>query len=159
MASKGIWETVYFMSQGGFIKIGHTTTEINRRMKSYTTHSLEETVLLGFLHGDRSVELAMHRRFSDYRVKGEWFRDEGDLARFIIDELPALQEVTRVSRLDELRRNMEAGTQELPREVPPPGKTKQKRPGRPLISRGGKVFTKRGKRVLAMKAGDYFVDA
>jgi hypothetical protein len=155
MPIKGIWETVYFLRQGKFIKIGHTTTEVRRRIKNYMTHSLEDTVLLGFTYGDRAMEREYHRMFSEYQVKGEWFRHEGRLVEFISEVLPKLQARTEQSRVDEMRREMQEVPRILPRE-PEPAPIKK---GRKLVSRDGKIFNTKGKRVLAVKAGDYFVDA
>jgi len=154
VTNKGLWETVYFLRQGDFVKIGHTTMSVKRRLKSYGTHSLEETKLLGFTYGDKSVERAFHSEFSHYRERGEWFRFEGALADFIANALPLHQERAERSRLDELRRHMTGENTKVPRGFPRPPKKAEKKSGRKLIVRRGKVFTKQGKRVLTPRVTD-----
>ena len=39
--------------------------------------------LLGIIEGGRSLEKDLHKRFSDQRVKGEWFKPSPDLLMFI----------------------------------------------------------------------------
>ena len=67
----------------GRIKIGKSTN-VKARFAGLSCASPEWLILLGVLDGDRENE--MHGRFSNYRVKHEWFTLRGELHRFVRDE-------------------------------------------------------------------------
>ncbi len=73
---------VYFVGCGQFVKIGHTTT-FSSRLSSLKTSSPQHLKVYLVLPGERDDEQAFHKRFSDLRVEGEWFRCEGELSNFI----------------------------------------------------------------------------
>jgi hypothetical protein len=64
---------VYFIQQGdtGPIKIG-TTTEFKKRFTSIRSVNIFVRVL-GIMVGGRKEEQQLHKRFSAYRIEGEWF--------------------------------------------------------------------------------------
>ncbi len=75
---------VYFV-QGettGNIKIGNAANPW-ARMRDLQMSSSEKLNILHVLHGGRPIEAAFHRRFKEYRIIGEWFRNEGALKDFI----------------------------------------------------------------------------
>jgi hypothetical protein len=43
----------------------------------------KELRLLGFEPGGRDREMKLHRQFRYWRIKGEWFRNEGAVERFV----------------------------------------------------------------------------
>lgn len=66
------------------IKIGFTSKlSLWTRLKTLQSANHIELVLLGYLHGTDSDELALHRRFQELHIRGEWFRAEGELLDFV----------------------------------------------------------------------------
>lgn len=70
---------VYFLRNGERVKIGYTVNLYDR----VTSLSLRRSDILLLLDGGRALESAMHRRFHDYRIRGEWFELAGELRSFI----------------------------------------------------------------------------
>lgn len=75
---------VYFVQYGKTrqVKIG-TTRHVTRRVCGLRSGSPTGLHLLATVPGDEITEAEMHRRFRKYRLRGEWFRMEGALAKFI----------------------------------------------------------------------------
>jgi len=71
---------VYVIGFGSYVKIG-ITTDLNLRLAGLQApEPLQEYALLnGWLKEERSL----HARFAEYRLQGEWFRHEGELAEWI----------------------------------------------------------------------------
>jgi len=65
---------VYFITAGGDapIKIG-CSTNVFGRLATLQTASPAPLGVVCTLPGDRTTEATLHRRFKDYRLKGEWF--------------------------------------------------------------------------------------
>lgn len=66
---------IYFIQCGpdGPIKIGWTDGSIVGRTRSLQMASPHVLVIVGAYEGDRNDEASLHRMFSQYRVRGEWF--------------------------------------------------------------------------------------
>jgi hypothetical protein len=75
--------SVYFITcrTRGICKIG-VAQDANKRRSSLQTASPHKLVLEATLPGSQDLERQLHKRFSDCRMSGEWFR--------ITDELDAL---------------------------------------------------------------------
>lgn len=74
---------VYFVKNTkGLIKIGSTMTVIER-IKQLETGASEELTLLAQIDGSTATEAALHRRFAEYRVHGEWFSPGESLVTYI----------------------------------------------------------------------------
>lgn len=75
---------VYFITNGvrGRVKIGFSERH-DVRLKSLQIACPDDLTVIGTLPGTRRLEAKMHKRFHEYREKGEWFRIEGELAEFI----------------------------------------------------------------------------
>lgn len=73
---------MYFIQRGehGPIKIG-VSTDVTGRLRSLQVGFLDPLVLLGTLPGGADLEQALHDRFRDQRVEGEWFRPSPELLR------------------------------------------------------------------------------
>lgn len=67
---------VYFVQcrTTGLIKIGTTKRDPEKRLATLQTGCPTELRLLGTLRGGEPRESRLHEDFSDYRVRGEWFR-------------------------------------------------------------------------------------
>lgn len=80
---------LYFMQNGekGPIKIG-ITFNVQRRLVQAQTFNYQPINLLGYIPGNQSIETALLKRFSPYRILGEWFKFNDELynlARGIFD--------------------------------------------------------------------------
>jgi hypothetical protein len=75
---------VYFMriNNRGHVKIGYSTDVMNR-FKAHGISNPGEPVLVGSMHGTRTTEKRLHKKYADLHVKGEWFRYTGALKAFI----------------------------------------------------------------------------
>jgi hypothetical protein len=82
---------VYFIEAvgTGFIKIGQTK-DILKRLISLQTANPHELVLRKCITNARQ-EKVYHELYKDYHERGEWFRYEGELKKYI-DSLPELSE-------------------------------------------------------------------
>ncbi|MFI7359464.1 GIY-YIG nuclease family protein [Streptomyces avidinii] len=76
---------VYFVANGGRVKIGHTR-RLYARIQSL---SLREDAVLLLLSGGASLERALHHKFATHRVgDSEWFDLGSDVVRFIAEKSP-----------------------------------------------------------------------
>jgi hypothetical protein len=75
---------VYFVAAAasGLIKIGFTVDLPGRLMELQTGSHVELDTLLT-IPGAPALERQMHGRFAAQRARGEWFRREGDLKKFL----------------------------------------------------------------------------
>ena len=66
--------SVYLVFNGIATKIG-VATNVHKRIRELQTASHEELVLIGSIpNGSFKLEKALHKKFSKYRLKGEWFK-------------------------------------------------------------------------------------
>ena len=87
---------VYAIGNENIVKIGFSLRP-DRRLSKVSSDSPLEVNLLGFVPGGRDKELALHNKFSSYRVNGEWFRNEGDVAIFVAT-LPKVEAPRKIVR-------------------------------------------------------------
>lgn len=77
---------VYVVGTGNLAKIGWSANVGNRlrQLEGGTPYRLH-LYGLGRTHADaaKGIEIGLHRRFKELRVKGEWFRLEGQLKDFL----------------------------------------------------------------------------
>lgn len=85
---KSVGGRVYFVMCGGFVKIGWTKTTILARMATLMVGSPHDYTVVGMVDGPRQLETDFHKMFAEHRHRGEWFRVEGSLKKFL-DELPS----------------------------------------------------------------------
>ena len=66
---------IYFIQgeSGGPIKIGYTQ-DLRARLNSLQTGHPDVLILLGAFPGNTGDERNLHEEYSDYRIRGEWFR-------------------------------------------------------------------------------------
>jgi hypothetical protein len=74
---------VMWRMSDGLVKIGYST-DVGKRLQALRTQHGSLDVLFTF-PGGREVERQHHERFAVHRVKGEWFRPEGELQKWIDD--------------------------------------------------------------------------
>jgi len=75
---------VYFIRIDGTgdVKIGFSTSVAERRKSMDTGHPGKIDVI-ATIEGSRDLEQDLHRRFENYRKKGEWFSYEGAVKKFV----------------------------------------------------------------------------
>ncbi len=73
---------VYFVEGAGAIKIG-TSTDVRSRLSTLQIASPYELTLLVTIPGDHERERALHDRFDRERLRGEWFRGDGELRMLV----------------------------------------------------------------------------
>jgi hypothetical protein len=73
---------IYFVRSGKLIKIGFTT-DLEGRVSRLQTGSPYDLQLLGTIEGTQREEQALHRRFTNLNVRGEWFRGHASLLEYI----------------------------------------------------------------------------
>jgi hypothetical protein len=75
---------VYFVSGGGFVKIGVSDSP-SSRLLGIQTGNPWPLEIVGMIVGGTGVETALHKRFANYRVSGEWFHLAAEVRQFIAD--------------------------------------------------------------------------
>jgi hypothetical protein len=73
---------VYFATDGQLIKIGYAKKPL-KRLSTLQTGIAHRLHLLAAMHGSIQMERHIHDRFKAIRHRGEWFRAEPQLLRFI----------------------------------------------------------------------------
>ena len=80
---------VYVIQAGlcGPVKIGWAVDPVLRLRGFQTSHFLELRLIASQQFSSRSlaqaVEADLHKEFSKYRIRGEWFRPEGELEQML----------------------------------------------------------------------------
>lgn len=70
------------------VKIGWTGGPVSVRLRQLQAGHQEPLVLLREVSGPISLESAFHRRFSDQRISGEWFKLVPEMLTIKCEELP-----------------------------------------------------------------------
>lgn len=75
---------VYFVQNGRSkrVKIGYSS-HYRSRVGNIQSGTPDKLRLLGVVRGGKAVESELHKRFASYRISGEWFRFEGELAEYV----------------------------------------------------------------------------
>lgn len=74
---------VYFaQSEDGFIKIGCTRL-VNTRLRIMQVDNCMEIKQIGKMKGGRELESELHKKFKEYRKRGEWFNPVPELLEYI----------------------------------------------------------------------------
>jgi len=68
---------IYFVLGADLVKIGSTSRAIHKRVLQLSHTSPVPLDLVACAAGSIAEEHAIHKQFSEYRVRGEWFRYEG----------------------------------------------------------------------------------
>src|SRR3977135_2565981 len=75
---------IYFVtvSSSNRTKIGYSA-DVGKRLALLSTGSPQAYILDVVYPGTRADESALHRRFKAYRLKGEWFGESTEIAKYI----------------------------------------------------------------------------
>jgi hypothetical protein len=103
---------VYAISSGDFVKIGWAADPV-RRLSELNVGSPHIHELIGFARGTKDHERQMHEICSEQRVRGEWFRREGDVETF----LSLLPKRDRLEKDEKFRRPADDNVIALPNTV------------------------------------------
>lgn len=78
---------IYFIRKGidGPIKIGFTSSSVEKRIAQLQTGHHEKLYLLGTITGSISDEISIHKELSNYHIHGEWFESKPELLMTISD--------------------------------------------------------------------------
>jgi hypothetical protein len=89
MASNAGEGWVYFIQseEAASIKIGWTNVSPSRRLGACQTGCPTELELLAAMPGSRGLERALHRRFDEYRIRGEWFADAPEIWAYLMEQI------------------------------------------------------------------------
>lgn len=77
---------IYFILARGvesFVKIGYSSFCPWARMSGLGAGCPFPMTLIAIIPGSQKTERSFHRAFDNLRVRGEWFRWEGDLIEFV----------------------------------------------------------------------------
>ena len=70
------------MKAGNAVKIGRSTN-LRSRFKSLQTGSADAARIVKIIPGGQRREKEFHKRFAEYRIRGEWFDLRGALAKYL----------------------------------------------------------------------------
>lgn len=70
----------------GLVKIGYTDGSVAKRVGHFQTGCPYPIDVYHVREGSYDDERALHERFRDYHVRGEWFRFEGEVLGFVAKE-------------------------------------------------------------------------
>jgi len=73
---------LYFLKSGNAVKIGYSTNP-RGRLHSLQTGCSEPAFFAKIIPGRRADEARFHKRYAEYRLRGEWFDLRGSLARYL----------------------------------------------------------------------------
>lgn len=65
------------------VKIGFTGGDVQRRLRQVECAAGVTLTLLGMYPGTRQLELALHEKFADLRLEGEWFQGDERIDRWV----------------------------------------------------------------------------
>lgn len=71
--SPPIEPVVYFALCGEHIKIGFTRGNPRHRLKTLSTANPLPVELIATMPGSQELEMELHERFGEFRIRGEWF--------------------------------------------------------------------------------------
>lgn len=83
VAVNGVVGSIYFAGFGRYIKIGFTLGTVEDRLRNLQTAAPELLTLHATIYGTTATEADLHRRFSRYRLRGEWFQFRSPIRRLI----------------------------------------------------------------------------
>ncbi len=77
---------IYAVAEGNdrtAVKIGFTESSIDDRIAGLQTGNPRTLVCIALAPGSKFDELALHSQFAAHRIRGEWFRMQGDVAKWV----------------------------------------------------------------------------
>lgn len=98
---------IYFIQSGnnGPIKIGHTTKNVEQRVRSLQTASPYPLKIIGLIEGDVTLEQIIHKKLSKFRLRGEWFKCKPEVLKLIEEGAESLLD----ERIEDMKNLLEKG--------------------------------------------------
>jgi len=83
--AKGCAPSIYIVQASGRdkVKIGFTEGSVEHRLKALQTGCPESLALLASFPGTKAEEVALHKRFSQFALVGEWFELSPEIEEFV----------------------------------------------------------------------------
>lgn len=110
--------TVYFISDGEYVKIGYTNSDPKDRLAGLQTGNARHLQIIHTIPGNISKEQALHQRFQHLKVRGEWFKFTEEIQNFIVS--PEIQRKQKIENfyvdLIGLDINVDAWFQRFPKD-------------------------------------------
>jgi DNA-binding XRE family transcriptional regulator len=108
---------IYFIenSETKHIKIGFSS-DIRRRLVDLQISSPHELKVLTICEGDDKYEKELHKRFYEYRYRGEWFLPNKELNNFI-ESFPPYKNIEQTNELKRLRRERKMSLEDVGRKM------------------------------------------
>lgn len=75
---------IYFIQCGDAVKIGKSNN-VRNRLSQLESGNHQELKIIFTAEGDLSEERYLHSLFRDHRIKGEWFRFDEVIKKYIVD--------------------------------------------------------------------------
>lgn len=99
---------VYFIASGwgGVVKIG-VTRNVRVRLKELQVGNPAELYIARVIPGGAVEEAWLHNRFSEQRIRGEWFRWHEDMATILVPSLPQPPTKEKKQHFGSLREKLE----------------------------------------------------
>lgn len=93
---------IYLAKCGDYYKIGFTSGDVSKRISALQTGNPIPIQLVGTIPGDQKTETALHVRFSEKRVQGEWFTLDDDDVRNMLSSQKPFAELTTEEKLSRM---------------------------------------------------------
>lgn len=74
---------IYIIGFSNYLKIGWSDAVLDR-IEYLQQFMPEKLTLCGIIEAEQRVEFIAHRRFSAYRLRGEWFRNDGEIKAWAV---------------------------------------------------------------------------
>lgn len=108
---------VYIMQCGDLprVKIGYSINPERRLRQLITTGVPDDLRVIATIPGPPALERDYHRQFADYRVRGEWFRYEGEVKQWvewIAGKADRERELASQRRLADLRNRLKVADED-----------------------------------------------
>ena len=112
--------TIYFISDGEYVKIGYTSGNPKERLASLQTSNARQLKIIQTIPGDIYKEQTLHQRFHHLRACGEWFKFTEEIREFIntpkIPKEPSNSFHVEYLSSDGLDAGVDAWFQRIPKE-------------------------------------------
>lgn len=83
---------VYFLRGANEVKIGWSRN-LSQRLEKLRNGNAFPVFICKVLPGTRATERRFHKRFAEYRIRGEWFDLRGSLAKYLERHIRPLPEL------------------------------------------------------------------
>ncbi|MBX5206720.1 GIY-YIG nuclease family protein [Rhizobium sp. NZLR11] len=90
---------IYFIETQGLVKIGYSN-DPRRRFHNLSIGCPTVCTLIGVTEGGKAEERALHQRFTELKVRGEWFKFTAEVNSFIRENAISLEKPVEVPSIN-----------------------------------------------------------